>query len=881
MSQLTLNCSRSNPLSRISKLKFPSHIRSIHGTNSRANSPRPFKTFFPTQNNDNKWSKPVEKRILNDFLTQSPVTKLSVEERLALIKKTQKSNKWAKPEPVEQPAPITNPPTGTWSREVTQPSYGRNERNPPDFNLGKWKTNTNNDIEKRILHNVFEAEGAKSVNVEKPSTKLGQTLDKIMETQIPKPKDQIAKPANNVKSVKDKKPVFSEEKRREVIAKANNKEEFVGHEDLEQILEKKKKILTETVKTQREVFIPEAINVANLSKVIGVKYEQLVDKMKELEMENTRHDYVLTSEEASLVVMEYDMNPIVDSVASLDLYPRPKPEDMSIYSIRPPIVTIMGHVDHGKTTLLDSLRKASVAASEAGGITQHIGAFSVTLPSKKKITFIDTPGHAAFSAMRARGANATDIVVLVVAADDGVMPQTIEAINHATAAGVPMIVAINKCDKPNINTQKIKEELLRYNVQLEEFGGDTQAVPISGLTGMGLAELEENISTLAEVLDLRAEVDGSSEGVVLESQVEKGLGNVATVLVHRGTLKSGSVVVAGTSWGKIRRMIDDKGKVIKVAGPGTPVRIIGWKDLPNAGDEMLEARDESLAKTVTENRRIRATRELEMKDIEVIRERRQKEREEQLEERLKEKKFKRDVWEYYHGLRTTYPVMVRSESKDSSGEEEKNPIIELPVIVKGDVSGTVEAVVASLGGLPSNEVRLKVVHSNVGAITEADVDMASACEGVVLGFNVKGDKQTMAKAKLKKVEVKSHTVIYKLLEDAKTMLARLLPPEYTTKVAGEAKIQQVFQINVKGRLTSPVAGCRVTNGSILKNNKIRVIRQDETVFEGLLTSLKQVKMDVAEAKKGIECGMSFDGFESFQEGDIIQSIETIQVPRQL
>ncbi|KAK9670975.1 translation initiation factor IF-2 [Basidiobolus ranarum] len=282
--------------------------------------------------------------------------------------------------------------------------------------------------------------------------------------------------------------------------------------------------------------------------------------------------------------MEYDIDPVIDSVASLDLYPRPKPENASIYPHRPPIVTIMGHVDHGKTTLLDSLRNASVAAQEAGGISQHIGAISVNFPSKKKITFIDTPGHAAFNAMRARGANATDIVVLVVAADDGVMPQTIEAINHATAAGVAIIVAINKCDKHNVNTQKIREELLRYNVQLEEFGGDTRAVPICGLTGMGLIELKENISTLAEVLDLRAEVDGTSEGVVLE--------NVSTVLVHRGTLKSGSIVVAGTSWGKIRRRIDDKGKIVNAAGPGTPVRIIRCKDLPKAGDEMLEAEDE-------------------------------------------------------------------------------------------------------------------------------------------------------------------------------------------------------------------------------------------------------------------------------------------------
>ncbi|KAK9667511.1 translation initiation factor IF-2, variant 3 [Basidiobolus ranarum] len=287
-------------------------------------------------------------------------------------------------------------------------------------------------------------------------------------------------------------------------------------------------------------------------------------------------------------------------------------------------------------------------------------------------------------------------------------------------------------------------------------------------------------------------------------------------------------------------MIDDKGKIVNAAGPGTPVRIIGWKDLPKAGNEMLEAEDESLAKLVVENRRIRATREVEMKDIEVIRERRQKEREEQFEERLKEKKFKREVWEYYHGLRSVYPTLERSETKPVDDEVDKIPIIELPVIVKGDVSGTVEAVVASLGGLPSKEVRLKVIHSNVGAITEADVDMAAACDGFVLGFNVKGDKQTMAKAKLKKVEVKSHTIIYKLLEDAKSMLARLLPPEYTTRVAGEAKIQQVFQINVKGRVTSPVAGCRVTNGSILKNNKIRIIRKEKTVFEGKVLLLYSI-----------------------------------------
>ncbi|KAF0445447.1 initiation factor 2 [Gigaspora margarita] len=371
----------------------------------------------------------------------------------------------------------------------------------------------------------------------------------------------------------------------------NDSEEFEG--SIEPERPKKVQQISEVIKKiQRDVFIPEAITVSNLAKIICVRLAPFERKLRSLGIEYTTHDHLLNSEEASLIAMEYDLNPIVDSIAAIDLFPKAMPKDMSIYPLRPPIVTIMGHVDHGKTTLLDALRKTSVAAGEVGGITQHIGAFSVSLPSQKTITFLDTPGHAAFSAMRARGAHVTDIVVLVVAADDGVMPQTLEAIKHAKDAGVPIIVAINKIDKHDANSRKVRDSLMRHGIELEEVGGDTQCVEISALTGKGLGELEEAIITLAELNDYRAEVDIEAEGVIIESQIEKGKGNVATVLVKRGTLKQGDIIVAGTSWCKVRIMSDDKGQSLKQAPPGTPVKVVGWRETPNTGDEVLQATDE-------------------------------------------------------------------------------------------------------------------------------------------------------------------------------------------------------------------------------------------------------------------------------------------------
>jgi translation initiation factor IF-2 len=520
-------------------------------------------------------------------------------------------------------------------------------------------------------------------------------------------------------------------------------------------------------------------------------------------LQETAHDHLLTADEASLVVIELGYSPVVNNEAAFDLFPRPRPEDMSVYPLRPPVVTVMGHVDHGKTSLLDALRKTSVAAGEAGGITQHIGAFSVLLPSKQRITFLDTPGHAAFCAMRARGAQITDIVVLVVAADDGVMPQTIEAIQHAQAANVPIVVAINKCDKPNIDIKRVKEELLRYNVQLEEYGGDVQAVEVSALTGAGLDALEESILVQAELLDIRAETDIPAEGFVLESGVDKGLGNVATVLVKRGTLKRGDTIIAGTSYGRVRTMTTDQGENVVQAGPGTPVKVTGWKELPMAGDELLVAESEEQAKKAAHNRYERLERQKELKALEEINEKR---------------RLMRDA--------------NAASDEASASNVTKSQVPELPIVLKGDVSGSVEAVVGALAGLPSNKARIRVIQTGVGPISESDVDMAAAAKGIVLGFNVKCDKRVQQHARAHQVSVSTHNIIYRLLEDAKRRLVDLLPVEYEPTVTGEARILQIFTITLKGRMTTNVAGCRVMNGVMKRNERFRILRNGEIIFDG-------------------------------------------------
>ncbi|ORY94366.1 translation initiation factor IF-2 [Syncephalastrum racemosum] len=629
--------------------------------------------------------------------------------------------------------------------------------------------------------------------------------------------------------------------------------------------EERKKLEQQT----REVFIPQIVNVANLARILGIRIERIVETMQTLEMGNTSHDRMLSGDDASLIALDLGINPVVDERQALDLFPAPPPAEPANLPIRPPVVTIMGHVDHGKTTLLDSLRKSSVAAGEAGGITQHIGAFSVQLPSKKSITFLDTPGHAAFSSMRARGAQVTDIVVLVVAADDGVMPQTQEAIQHAQTAGVPIVVAINKCDKPNVDVSKVKQELIRYNVHLEEIGGDVPAVEVSGLTGKNLDQLEETIAALSDVLELRAEKKSKqTEAVVLESQVEKGRGNVATVLVCRGTLTPGQVVVAGRTWCKVRSMTDHQGRTLKEATPGMPVK--------------------TTAKTVVENRIARYKREQQLQDLEVINDKRQQQRELLEQERMIEKEYKKEMYMFHKGLIEAPPSSLGKQlsaiqnklADEHSGEAQDNRI-EFRAIVKGDVSGTVEAVVQSLGMLQNKQIFVKIVHSGVGNISEGDVQLAAACQGHIIGFNVKADKKIQMEAQRQNVTVKSYSIIYKLLEDVKDQLSDMLPPIVTTQVTGEASILQVFDITLKGRDTRPVAGCRITNGVIRRNDRVRVLRDKLVVWEGSLEALRQVKKEISEAKKGLECGISFNGYLNFQTGDIIQGIELIETKQRL
>lgn len=542
----------------------------------------------------------------------------------------------------------------------------------------------------------------------------------------------------------------------------------------------------------------------------------------------------------------------------------------------------MGHVDHGKTTLLDALRHTSVAAGEAGGITQHIGAFSVPLSSLMKdvtdsdatITFLDTPGHAAFTGMRARGASVTDLVVLVVAADDGVMPQTKEVINLVQKEGdnVGLVVAINKCDKPQIDVDRVKSGLGSEGIILEEDGGDVPSVRVSGLAKLGLDDLVETLATLAEVRDLRARTEGKAEGWVLESNVDKGLGTVATVLVTRGTLRPGSNIVAGTTWAHIRKMTDSTGKPVDEAGPGTPVSVTGWRDVPTAGDQLLEAPSEAKAKMCIDNR----LRDLERKalaaDAEVINIRRQEDRLRLEAERAEMAVAKESGLNVQQAL---YTARKAAEEASSSGRKE------LRLIIKADVSGTVEAVVGSLSAIGNKEAGVKIIHTGVGEVSESDIMLGDAAEGTVIGFNVECPRAIQSAASDAGVPVVVDSVIYRLIENVRGRVAALLPPRIETRVTGEATVHQIFPLKSGRKLIKNIAGCKVMNGTISKMEKVRVLRNREVVFEGNMDTLKHMKKDVAEMRKGTECGIALEGFDDVQEGDQIVTFQTFEVAREL
>ncbi|CAJ2508550.1 Uu.00g135760.m01.CDS01 [Anthostomella pinea] len=611
----------------------------------------------------------------------------------------------------------------------------------------------------------------------------------------------------------------------------------------------------------RPILLPELISITALADALKIRPDEFLVQLGELGFEGVTLDSLMAGETAALVAQEYGYEPTVRSGEGDDLKPRPPPVDPSVLPERPPVVTIMGHVDHGKTTLLDYLRKSSVAAQEHGGITQHIGAFSVKLSSGKPITFLDTPGHAAFLTMRQRGANVTDIVVLVVAADDSVKPQTIEALKHARASKVPIIVAINKIDKDGARIDLVKHDLAENGVEIEDFGGDVQVVCVSGKTGEGMADLEENILTLSEILDHRAEVDGPAEGWILESSL-KTTGKAATVLVKRGTLRPGDYIAAGLTWAKIRHLRNEAGVDVDEAPPGSPVEILGWKDLPAAGDAVIQAPDEGKAKSAVTYREGLREREKDAADYEVIGEARKA---------LQEKRAREKA--------AAEGAEDPTAAEELADEEDGTKLVNF--VVKGDVHGSVEAVCAAILEIGSHEVRPRILRSAAGPISEFDVEHAATSKSTIINFATTTPGYIKRMAEEQGVRILDHTIIYHLVDEVKAKLSEYLTPDVTSRVLGEAEVLQIFPINVRGRVYKNVAGCRVRNGVVARNSLYRVFRKGEKLYDGKLETLKHIKKNVEEMRKGAECGIGFEDFQDLEIGDQIQAYDEVKTARTL
>ena len=577
-------------------------------------------------------------------------------------------------------------------------------------------------------------------------------------------------------------------------------------------------------KQVRDVVVPEAITVQELANRMAEKGADLVKALFKMGMPVTINA-TIDQDTAELLVTEFGHNitRVTDADAELALQTADDADDA--LQPRPPVVTIMGHVDHGKTSLLDALRGTDVVKGEAGGITQHIGAYQVTLKDKSQITFLDTPGHEAFTEMRARGANVTDIVILVVAADDGLKPQTVEAINHTKAANVPMIVAINKVDKPEANPQKVREALLQYDVIVEELSGDVQDVEVSALKKTGLDELIEKIQIQAELLELKANPDRMAEGSVIEAKLDKGRGPVATILVNRGTLRVGDVFVVGAESGKVRALIDDKGRQIKEAGPAMPVEVLGLSGVPMAGDPLQVVENEARA---------------------------------------------REVAEYRHSVllaKRTTSAPASLESMFSALKEKQ--AIEYPLVVKADTQGSVEAIVASINKISTADIRARVLHSGVGGITESDVTLAGASGAPIIGFNVRANAKAREIAERQKVALKYYDVIYDLIDEIRAGMAGELGPEAFETVVGRAEIREVFPAGKHGR----AAGLLVVDGFIRKALKARITRNDVIIYNGEIASLRRFKDDVAEVRAGLECGVTFTSHTDIKPGDFLETFE--------
>ncbi|MBV9523113.1 MAG: translation initiation factor IF-2 [Alphaproteobacteria bacterium] len=590
---------------------------------------------------------------------------------------------------------------------------------------------------------------------------------------------------------------------------------------------------TEQTKILREVVVPENITVQELANRMAERSADVIKALMRMDVMATINQ-VIDADTAELLVAEFGHTLKRVSEADVEIGLKGEVDDEGDLQPRPPVVTIMGHVDHGKTSLLDALRDTDVASGEAGGITQHIGAYQVMLSGGQQITFIDTPGHQAFTAMRARGANVTDIVVLVVAADDGIKEQTVEAIRHAKAAQVPIIVAINKIDKAEANPDRVRQELLQHELVVEKLGGDILDVEVSAIKKTNLDKLEEAILLQAELLDLKANPARAAEGVVIEAKLERGRGAVATVLIQRGTLHVGDIFVTGNEWGRVRALIDERGNNLREAGPAMPVEVLGLNGAPLAGDDFSVVDSESRARDVTSFRQRR----------------------------------RRDQ----HAAAGARGTLEQMFSQIAAGVAK-----ELPVVVKSDVQGSLEAIVGSLAKLANNEVAVRVLHSAVGGINESDVILAKASNAFIVGFNVRANPQARDLARRDGVEIRYYSIIYDVIDDMKGALGGMLAPTLRERFLGNAAIREVFNITKVGK----VAGCMVTEGQVKRGAKVRLLRDNVVIHEGSLKTLKRFKDEVREVKEGYECGMAFENYQDIQAGDVIECFEMEEVARAL
>ena len=586
-------------------------------------------------------------------------------------------------------------------------------------------------------------------------------------------------------------------------------------------------------KIVREVVIPETITVQELASRMAERGVDVVKQLMRMGVMATVNQ-VIDADTAELIVGEFGHRFRRVAESDVEIGMRGGEDTEAELEPRAPVVTVMGHVDHGKTSLLDALRETDVAAGEAGGITQHIGAYNVTVPSGKQITFIDTPGHQAFTSMRARGANATDIVVLVVAADDGIMEQTVEAIRHAKAAEVPIIVAINKIDRPDSRPERVRQELLQHELVVEELGGDVLDVEVSALKKTNLDKLEEAILLQAELLDLKANPNRPAEGVVLEAQLERGRGAIATVLIQRGTAKVGDIFVSGSVWGRVRALVNDRGENLREVGPSMPVEVLGLNGAPLAGDDFVVVENESRAREIAEYR-----------------------------ERTRREK--------------AAAASTRGTLEDMFSQISAGTVKELPIVIKADAQGSVEAITGSLDKLSTGEVAVRTLHSGVGGISESDVILAKATGAVIIGFNVRANPAARDLARRDGVEIRYYAIIYDVIDDMRAALSGMLAPTLRERFLGNASIREVFNITRVGK----VAGCMVTEGVVRRGAKVRLLRDNVVIHEGSLKTLKRFKDEVREVRDGYECGMAFENYENISVGDVIECFELEEVARAL